>query len=242
MIGTILNVVGILIGGLLGLTTKKALSIAAESQLKVILAALTVFFGLRLTWVSLSGPVLLLMKQLAIVILSLMLGKLSGRLLRLQQFSNQLGRYAQQRIVTAQNSRSVSVADGFATCAVLFCAAPLGIVGAIEDGLSQSHLFNVLAVKAVIDGLASLGLARVLGPGVLLSTVPVLAFQGTITLISAHAIAPFLSERGLIDSTNAVAGLLVFSIALVILGLKRIELTDYLPSLFFAPFLTWLWR
>ena len=242
MIGTIFNVVGILIGGLLGLTTKKTLPPAAEAQLKIILAALTVFFGLRLTWLSLSGPMLLLLKQGVIIIFSLILGKLTGKLLRLQKFSNRLGQYAHQRIIAAQSSPAHPASDGFTPCAVLFCAAPLGIIGAIQDGLSQRGFFYPLLIKAVIDGLASLGLVRVLGWGVLLSAIPVLTLQGTITLACSHLLGPFLAARGLLDSINAVGGLLLFSIALVMLGLKRIELTDYLPSLIFGPMLTWLWR
>jgi uncharacterized protein len=78
------------------------------------------------------------------------------------------------------------------------------------------------------------------GPGVLLSAVPVLAVQGTITLIAARIVEPTLQLHNLVDSVNAVGGLLVFSVALVMLGLKRIALADYLPSLIVAPLLT-LW-
>jgi hypothetical protein len=53
---------------------------------------------------------------------------------------------------------------------------------------------------------------------------------------------PLLREQGLVDPVNAVGGLLVFCVALIILELKKIELTDYLPSLAFAPLITWLWR
>jgi len=70
----------------------------------------------------------------------------------------------------------------------------------------------------------------------------VLAFQGTITLACALFLKPMLEAHGLLDSVNAAGGLLVFSVALVILQLKRIELADYLPSLAFAPLLTWLLR
>jgi len=68
--------------------------------------------------------------------------------------------------------------------------------------------------------------------------LPVLAVQGTITL-AARLLEPFLAAHGLIDSVDGVGGLLVFSVALVMLGLKRIALTDYLPSLLFAPLMTW---
>ena len=241
MIGTILNVCGILLGGTIGLTTKKSLSASAEAQLRVMLGAFTVFVGLRLSWLNLNGSFWPLIKQCIILVLALMVGKATGRLLGLQKLSNRLGQRAQQHILAAQESGSPKFADGFQPCALLFCAAPLGILGAVEDGLSLSRFFYPLAVKAVIEGFAALGLARVLGWGVLLSAFPVLLLQGTLTLVCAHFLEPFLTARGLLDSVNAVSGVVIFSIALVMLGLKRIELADYLPSLFFAPVLTWLW-
>jgi uncharacterized membrane protein YqgA involved in biofilm formation len=242
MIGTILNSSAIVIGGTLGLTTSKALSASAEAQLRIILAAFTVFFGLRLTWLSLNGSALEILKQCVILTLALMLGKLTGRVLGLQKTSNNLGRRAQEQILTAQHARSRSPNDAFEPCAILFCAAPLGILGAAQDGLLPSRYFYPLAVKAVMDGFAAIGFVRILGWGVLLSAIPVLALQGTLTLVCAGFLAPFFSARGLLDSVNAVGGVLVFCVALVMLGLKRIELTDYLPSLLFAPLLTWLWR
>jgi uncharacterized protein len=72
--------------------------------------------------------------------------------------------------------------------------------------------------------------------------LPVLAFQGSIALVCAHFIEPFLRAHGLVNSVNAVGGLLVFSVALVILDLKKIALADYLPSLAVAPLLTWVWK
>jgi len=70
----------------------------------------------------------------------------------------------------------------------------------------------------------------------------VLAFQGTITLLCVQFLQPFLQAHHLVDSVNAAGGLMVFSVALVILELKKIELADYLPSLAFAPLLAWVWR
>src|SRR6266699_1713792 len=102
MIGTLLNVSGILIGGVIGLTRSKPLSPAAESFFKVLLGAATVYYGLRLTWINLNGPLVQIFKQLLIAVLAMILGKLTGRLLRLQKFSNSLGRAARQRITTAK--------------------------------------------------------------------------------------------------------------------------------------------
>ena len=240
MIGTVLNAAGILVGGVAGLIRRKPLSPTTESFWKVTLGAFTVFYGLRLTWTSLNGSAWQILKQLLIAILALGLGRWTGRLLGLQKISNRLGQNARERIERATPESSNPASEGLSVSAVLFCAAPLGIVGAVADG--AAGYYYALAVKAAIDGFAAVGLARIFGWSVALSALPVLAFQGTIALVCAEWAGPFLSPKGLLDVTNAVAGLLVFSVALVILQIKKITLADYLPSLIFAPLLGWISR
>jgi uncharacterized membrane protein YqgA involved in biofilm formation len=238
--GTILNVAGILIGGIAGLVRRKPLSPSRESLFRVTLGAFTVFYGLRMTWISLNGSVYQVLKQLLIVVLALMLGSLTGRLLRLQKLSNRLGRIAREKIMSARPNDPARASEGFKTCALLFCAAPLGILGSVQDGLSG--YFYPLGVKAVIEALATMGFVPVFGWGVMLSALPVLALQGSITLACSQFIEPLLRTHGMVDSVNAAGGLLVFSVALVILDLKKLELANYLPSLVVAPLLTWVSR
>ena len=92
-----------------------------------------------------------------------------------------------------------------------------------------------------MDGLGAMAFVNMFGKGVILSALPVLAWQGTISIL-ARSIAPFLYDHSLADSVVGVGGLLVFCVSLVILELKKIELGDYLPSLIFAPLFTWLWH
>jgi uncharacterized membrane protein YqgA involved in biofilm formation len=244
MIGTLLNVAGILAGSVVGLARRKGFSTAAESFSRVALGAFTVFCGLRLTWVSLEGTWRHVLKQLVVAVLALMLGRITGRLFRLQKMSNRLGRYARDRIEAAQPGRRDLLSDGFKACSVLFVAAPLGILGGVQDGLSG--YFYPLAVKGVMDGLAAAGFALIFGWGAMLAALPVLAFQGTVTLFCLRMAGPFLEAHSvahdLTRSVNAAGGLLVFSVALVMLQLKKVELADYLPSLVWAPLVTWLWR
>ena len=239
MIGTYLNAAAIVIAGMLALATRRQLSAKVQNWLKLILGVLTVIFGLRLTWLSLNGPFLQLLKQLGIVVLALILGRLTGHLLHLQKGSNRLGRFARGLIDKSAAGKPRRFSDGFNTCAVLFCAAPLAVLGAVQGGLGNYHA--PLLIKAVMDGLATMAFAAGFGWSVILAALPVLAWQGTLALAS-QAAAPFLTQYGLVDSINATGGLLVFCVALVILEVRRIELTDYLPSLLFAPLLTWLWR
>ncbi|HMJ66587.1 MAG TPA: DUF554 family protein, partial [Candidatus Binatia bacterium] len=88
---------------------------------------------------------------------------------------------------------------------------------------------------------ATMALVSTLGWGVILAAVPVVAYQGTITL-SARLLAHVLEDRALMDSVNATGGMLVFCLALIILEIRKVEVADYLPSLLVAPLLTWWWR
>src|SRR5262245_22007730 len=89
--GTELDASGILVGGVAGLIRRKPFSLTTESFWKVTLGAFTVFYGLRLTWTSLNGSALQILKQLLIAVLALGLGRFTGRLLGLQKLSNRLG-------------------------------------------------------------------------------------------------------------------------------------------------------
>jgi uncharacterized protein len=245
VIGTILNAAGIVIGGAIGLVKLKPLSLKQQTWFKLALGVALVICGLCLTWASLNGSFLQVLKQLAIVIVALMLGKLTGRLLRLQKTSNRLGRYAQAKMLASKPGDARRSSDGFNVCAILFCAAPLGILGAVCDGLTAGNghpgYFYPLAIKAVVDGLAAMSFVTMFGGSIIFSAVPVLVFQGSITLVCARLLQPFLQTHGLIDPVNATAGLLIFCVALIIFEIKKIEVTDYLPALVFAPLLShWL--
>ncbi len=241
VIGTILNVAAIVAGGLAGLFIRRQPSAATQSFFKVALGALTVFFGLRLTVLSLSGSLGHVLKEIGIVLLSLMLGNLLGKLLHLQKTSNRIGSLTRDRMLRATPENRERFTDGFIVCSLLFCAAPLGILGSIHNGLDRDY-FWPLAIKAFMDGLATMSFAAMFGWGVILAAVPVLIFQGTITLFCAHSLTPFLQSHGLTDSVDATGGLLIFCVALLIFEVRKVPVTDYLPSLIFAPLLTWFWR
>jgi uncharacterized membrane protein YqgA involved in biofilm formation len=241
MIGTIVNAAGILIGGILGLTLRRQFTAATQVGLKGALGVLVIFVGLKTTWTSLGGGLWPVTKQLIIVILALTLGRLTGRLLRLQKNLNSLGRYASDRFAKAGSEKTQRWSEGFITCTILFCVGPMAILGAVQDGLGQ---WQTLGAKAIMDGLATMAFVGTFGWGAILAVVPVVAYQGTISL-AAKALEPFLRDpinAPLLNALNATGGLLVFCIALIILELKKIELADYLPSLAWAPFIAWLWK
>ena len=239
MTGAFLNALGILIGGFWGLALRKPLSSSTQNFFRSALGAFSVFVGLWLVWLSVNGTFLSGLKQILIAVLAIMIGHLLGKLLRLQKISNRLGHYANNLITSsAQANAPRKIGDGFSACTVLFCAAPLGLLGAVVDGLSG--YFYLLAVKAVMDGLAMASFVKLFRWPSALSAFPVLIFLGTVIFTCQRYAAPFLDAHQLTDSINATAGLVACAVALVIFEVRKVELANYLPSLVVAPLLAWL--
>ena len=235
--GTILNALGILVGGLMGLTLTRQFTQTTQLALRGLMGVFTVIIGLTITWNSIHGDLTHIFKQLGILILALICGRLVGKLLRIQRGLNRLGKYASMRFAAAKRDDPNRLNEGFMICALLFCAGPLGPIGAVEDGLMG--YWEPLAIKAVMDGLAAMGFVAIYGWGVVLSAVPVLAYQGIVTLL-VHGLEPTLREHALLDPINAAAGMLIFCVSLIVLELKKLQLGDYLPTLAMAPLLTML--
>src|SRR6187401_889580 len=118
MIGVVMNALGIVVGGIVGLTRKKPLTAANESFFKVAMGAATVFLGLQLTWKNLNGSIGVFFKQLLIVLISMSLGKLLGKLLHLQKLSNSIGQYATAKMSAAANPAQKNISEGLVVCAL----------------------------------------------------------------------------------------------------------------------------
>jgi len=235
MTGAFLNALGILLGALFGLAQRAPLSAGTQDFFRRALGAATVFFGLRLVWLHVHGTFWSCAKQLLIALLAVTLGNWIGRLLRLQTLSNRLGRHASRAMASASVGAARQSGPGFIACMVLFCAAPLGLIGAVTDGLSGD--FYLLAVKAVMVGLAMTGFVKMFGWPVALSAFPVYAFLGAITLACQYYAKPLLEAHALTDSVHVASGLIACAVALVILGVRKVELANYLPALVVAPIL-----
>jgi uncharacterized protein len=239
MTGSILNAVGIVVGGILGLMLSRQFSASTQLALRGLMGVLTVVIGLYSVWMGLNGNAFQIFKQVLIMVMALMLGRFVGKLLRIQNTLNRLGASASQRFAAARPNDPNRISEGFTICALLFCAGPLGPIGAVQDGLLG--YWPPLAIKMVMDGLAAMGFVCVFGWGVLLSAIPVLVYQGTITL-AVRSLEPFLHAHNLLDSISVTGGMLVFCVALIVLELKTLQLADYLPSLVMAPLITWIWQ
>jgi uncharacterized membrane protein YqgA involved in biofilm formation len=236
MTGAFLNAIGILLGALFGLARRAPLSARAQNFFRRALGVAAIFFGFRLVWLHVSGTFFSCAKQVFIALLAIIVGNLLGKILRLQKISNRLGRFAGNKIASAQSDAPRKTGDGFTACMLLFCAAPLGILGAVTDGLSGD--FYLLAVKAVMDALAMTGFMKIFGWPAAFSAFPVYIFLGALTLACEFYAKPFLDSHGLVDSVNVAGGFIACAVALVIFEVRKVELANYLPALAVAPLFT----
>jgi uncharacterized membrane protein YqgA involved in biofilm formation len=238
VIGTAFNAAAIILGGVIGLASRAEMASSRQQQLKLLLGVFTVYVGLRAVWIGLGVASGHFGRAFVVMVAALMLGRLTGHLLRIQAAVNRLGHYARQKFDAAQTAAAPArFADGFVAGTILFCAAPLGTLGALQEGLQGDA--RALLIKAVMDGLAALAFARVFGWGVVASVVPVVAYQGTMTLATG-ALAPSFATGSGAAVLYATAGLMVFMVSLIVLQLRKVRVADYLPALVYAPLLAWL--
>ncbi len=236
--GAFINAIGILLGAFVGLSWRKAPSLRTQLFFRNVIGAFTFFLGVRLIYLSLDGTFWICAKEILITFLSVVLGFWTGKVLRFQKMSNYLGRLSGNAIAVAQRNPEQKSSDAFNACAILFCAAPLGMIGAITDGLSG--YFYLLAVKAAMDALAMIGFVKIFDWPAALSALPVLVFFSVISLGAQYYAKPYLTAAEL-DSIGAAAGLVACLITVVIFEVRRVELANFLPALVVAPVLTKLW-
>jgi uncharacterized protein len=237
-LGTILNVLAILVGAGLGVLIGHRLPERTRRTVTDALGLVTLVIG-GLTIVALtdesyveavgSGGTLL------VVLGALLIGGIAGSLLRIEDRLEAFGGWLQSRFVrgeaTASRARFI---EGFVDASLVFCIGPLAILGALSDGLGQG--IDQLALKSTLDGFASLAFAASLGWGVAASALAVGVWQGTLTILGA-LLGEFLSAA-LIASLTATGGVLLLGVGLRLLHLRQVPVGDLLPALLVAPLLT----
>jgi len=219
--GTIVNIAAVAAGSLIGYRAGAYLSNRMRTTLMVGLGLAVLLIGLQLAMKS---------EQLMVVIGSLIFGGFIGELIGIEKRLEDFGKSLQKRF-----SGLGQVAEGFVTSSLLFCVGAMAIMGALQDGLGDEP--TILYAKAALDGVAAIALTSTLGIGVLFSIIPLLIYQGGITLM-AELSQSILTDAVIVEM-NAVGGLLIVAIALDLLGIKRLPVGNLLPSVFVAIALLW---
>jgi len=211
-----------------------------QRRLQALLGILTLALAFHVVWHGVWAVPGTFARTLGLAMLALVLGRWTGGWLKLQGRLNRLGQFAGRHLtVTLDQVGPSAWPQVFYAATVIFCLTPLAVVGPLLEALAEDR--RALGLKALVDALATLSLARTRGPGVVLGAVPVLALQGTLTLGPAAARPALVGFHG--DQVLCTTGgLLLLPVALVMLQVLRVRLADYLPAVIWAPLLAWLFH
>ena len=216
MIGTLINVATILAGVGLGLLLRKGIP---ERMRDTVMQGL----GLCVMLIGVSGAIGT--ADTMCVIVSIVIGGLLGSAINIEHQLDRLGQAAEKRFAKGDNS---SFAKAFVTASLVYCVGAMAIVGSMDSGLRGDH--TTLIAKSALDGVSAIFFTSALGPGVALSALAVLVYQGAIALLATW-IAPLLTNP-IINEMSAVGGLLIIGIGLNMLYDKHISVGNLLPAIF----------
>ena len=234
-IASLVNVTTVLVGALVGVLLGNRLPVRTRELVTDALGLVTLLIAGTSAMAVLSpdlsdevgdsAPML-------IVLGALLIGGITGSLLRLEQRVEGFGGWLQRRLSgesgTAERHRFI---EGFVVASLVFCTGPLTILGALNDGLGNGP--DQILLKAVLDGFAAVAFAASFGWGVAASVVTIVAIQGSLTLVGL-ALGDVLPDAHLAAIT-AAGGLLLVGVALRLLRIREIPVADLLPALLVAP-------
>lgn len=220
MLGTFVNVFTVILGSSIGLLFKKGIPERVSKAAMLGLGVCTLYIGIS---GSLKG------ENTLILIVSIVLGAVSGTLLNLDGAINRLASLVEKKF--NRNNGTASIAQGLVSATLLFCVGSMTVTGSVQAGLTGDN--SVLITKAMLDLVSSIMLASTLGVGVLLSAVAVFVIQGGLVLLSGF-IAPFLST-GAVNEMTCAGSVLIIMLGTNLMGITKIKVADFLPAILFAP-------
>lgn len=228
MTGTLLNIATVIAGSVIGLLFGARI----PAKLKE-----TVIAGMGLFTAAMGVQMFLKTENPLIVLGALLIGTLLGEWWRIEDGLYRLGAFLEQRFSREEDDGSNKFVRGFLTASLLFCVGPMTILGSIQDGLTGDY--NLLAVKSVLDGFASIAFASTLGIGVAFSSLIILVYQGGISLLAGQLNA--IVNASMMNELTAAGGVLLMGVGISnLLEIKKIRVGNMLPALLVAPLIVWV--
>jgi uncharacterized membrane protein YqgA involved in biofilm formation len=221
-IGTLINVLGVLLGGGAGIFMRRGISQSLRSQLIRVQGLSVVILGLsgvlsRLG--SSEGDVLMML-------ITMVLGTLLGAYMGIEEAIEGFG----ERLEARYGGGEEGFVQGFLIASMTMCIGAMGIIGAFEDALFGN--ISILLAKTVLDSFTAFILANYYGRGVLFSALPLGLWQGSFTLLAGF-LAPFLTDS-VLHNTSIVGNVMIFAIGLNLLLDSKLSVANMLPALFLA--------
>ncbi|MEL6864610.1 MAG: DUF554 domain-containing protein [Bacteroidota bacterium] len=224
-IGTFVNMATVIGGGLIGLMLQQVFPDSIQS---IVLQAV----GLGVLIIGLQMSLKMQESMMIIFILSLMLGGIIGESLGIKSFLDLCELWIRNNFQVGQPRFSESLIAAF----ILFCASPITIVGAIEEGFQNKR--ELLLIKSVLDGVTAIAIASSYGGiGVLVSVIPMLFIQGGLTLLAGKAKPLF--TKAIISQISGVGGVILIALSIKLLGMAEIFVANLIPAFLVCILFTW---
>ena len=214
--GAFINFLLVILGGVLGVLFRKGIPERVQKILMQSMALCVIYIGV-------TG---IFDDNAKIIIISMALGTIVGELIDLDKWVNLLAKKIE--FLITKGKKEAHLAEGFVAATLLFCVGAMTVVGSINSGILNDN--TVLYSKGLIDCVAAIALASSLGAGVILSSVAVLAIEGTLILLATF-IEPILTDV-IISQMTVIGSLLIIAIAFNMLGLTKIKVMNCLPAIF----------
>ena len=234
MIATIINAAMVLLGSIIGLLLKNKISDRFSSVVTQALALCVLSIGISMA----VGT-----QNTLCVIICMVLGVMLGEALKIEDRLDGAGEFLRRKLIKNEGGSS-RFTEGFVTATLLYCVGAMAITGSIEAGLN--HNYSIIVSKGVIDGVTSITFAAAMGIGVAFSILPLMIYQGAITLLAA-VVGPYLPPE-VITEMSAVGGIAIMGIAVNMLNVPnlKIKVGNMLPGIFlpiaYIPLVNWISR
>ncbi|MCK4694595.1 MAG: DUF554 domain-containing protein, partial [Candidatus Cloacimonetes bacterium] len=170
--------------------------------------------------------------EFLIIIISIVAGSILGELLNIEKWFDKLS----SKLKVKLKFTNTKFSEGLVTAFLLFCMGSMTILGAIEEGLGGKP--NLLLTKSIMDGFSSIALSSALGIGVLFSVIPLLIYQGGLTLLTKF-FGNYFNDN-YINNLSSVGGLLLIGMGIRILEIKKIRVLNMLPALLIVLIMTYI--
>lgn len=225
-LGTIINVAGILAGGLMGMLFGKGLKERYQETLMAAIGVCTLFIGIAGTLGEMftvtegrldSAGTMMMIGSFAI-------GALVGEWLNIEEKMEQFGRWLK---VKTGSERDASFVDAFVTASLTVCIGAMAVVGSIQDGINGDY--SILAAKAVLDLIIVMIMTASMGKGCIFSAIPVGLFQGAVTLL-AGLLEPLMTEQAL-SNLSLTGSVMIFCVGVNLVWGKKVRVANLLPAL-----------
>ena len=214
MIGTLVNAGAVIVGGAVGMMFNKSMPERFKTIYFQAVGLFTMAMGIGMVYN---------MQNILIVVSSVAVGALLGEWMNIERAVDRLSEYLRKKLRIGNEKFS----EGLVTSFLLFCIGAMTIVGAIDEGTGRSS--EVLFTKSLMDGFSALLLASAFGLGVIFSSVPLLIFQGGITLLAMSASHFFTPE--IIAGLTSTGGILLIGLGINILEIKKLRIMNMIPAL-----------